>query len=299
MKQPARTRKPKGSGKLKHTNGSVPNWPILILALIGLGLAGYLTGIAWYGEKAAFCAQGEDCDIVLNSRWSTLLGLPTSLWGFLTYAALLGISLLKRSDTQWKWSVALSLFGMLYSAYLTTISVTHLEATCPYCLTSLGLLTAIFLVTLYQTPHGNRRLSWQPWLATSVVGAVVLIGGIHYAFYSGSSLSAATNEDPWIQGLAEHLGQTGAKFYGAFWCPACKEQKGMFGASVKRLPYVECSPSGRRGPQSSQCRVANIRSYPTWIIEGQRHPGILTPSRLAEYSRYPGIENPVTNAGGQ
>ena len=79
----------KGSSEQGQTNTSVPNWPILILSLVGLGLAGYLTGVTWSGEKAAFCDVGADCDIVLNSRWSTLLGLPTSLWGFLTYAALL------------------------------------------------------------------------------------------------------------------------------------------------------------------------------------------------------------------
>ena len=28
-----------------------PNWPVLALAVIGLGLAGYLTGTAWMGEK--------------------------------------------------------------------------------------------------------------------------------------------------------------------------------------------------------------------------------------------------------
>lgn len=274
-----------------------PNWPILILSLVGLGLAGYLTGVTWSGQTAAFCDVGADCDIVLNSRWSTLLGLPTSLWGFLTYAALLATCFVKRSATRWQWAVTLALFGVVYSAYLTTISVTQLEAACPYCLTSLGLLIAILVITLFQIPTHNRRLSWKPWLVMSFVGATILVGGVHYVFYTGSSLTAATNEDPWIRGLAEHLDQAGAKFYGAFWCPACKEQKGMFGASVERLPYVECSPSGRRGPQSSSCRAAGIRSYPTWIINGRRVSGVLTPSALAEYSAYPGIKAPQGKTG--
>lgn len=298
MGQSAKTRKANSSSQRRQTSASVPNWPILVLSLIGLGLAGYLTAVTWSGQQAAFCEAGADCDIVLNSRWSTLLGVPTSLWGFLTYAALLATCFLKRSDTRWKWAIALSLFGVLYSAYLTTISVTQLDATCPYCVTSLGLLTAILVISLFQTPANNRRLSWKPWLATSLVGAVVLVGGVHYVFYSGSALNAATNEDPWIRGLAEHLDKAGAKFYGAFWCPHCKEQKGMFGASANRLPYVECSPSGRRGPQSSECKAARIQSYPTWIINGNKRPGVLTPSALAEYSGYPGIETRKAKTGG-
>jgi len=298
MAQSAKNTKAKGSSEHAQANTSGVNWPILVLSLIGLGLAGYLTGVTWSGEKAAFCDVGADCDIVLNSRWSTLLGVPTSLWGFLTYAALLATCFVKRPDNRWKWAIALSLLGVLYSAYLTTISITQLDATCPYCLTSLGLLTAIFITTLFQIPTHNRRLSWKPWLATSLVGAAVLVGGVHFIFYTETSVTAATNEDPWIRGLAEHLDQAGAKFYGAFWCPHCKDQKGMFGSSAQRLPYVECSPSGRRGPQSSQCKAAGIRNYPTWIIEGRRVPGVLTPSALAEYSAYPGIKAPQTKTGG-
>ncbi len=102
MGQTAKPRKTKGSSEQRPTNAAVPNWPILILSLIGLGLTGYLTGVTWSGEHAAFCEAGADCDLVLNSRWSTLLGIPTSLWGFLTYAALLVTCFVKRSDTRWK-----------------------------------------------------------------------------------------------------------------------------------------------------------------------------------------------------
>lgn len=282
----------------QQNRAPVPNWPILILSIVGLALAGYLTAVTWSEQQAAFCEAGQDCDIVLNSRWSMLLGLPTSLWGFFVYAALIAACFVPRADSRWKWTVALALFGLVYSAYLTTISLTQLEATCPYCLTSLGLLAVIFVIAVVQTPRDNRRLSWKPWLATALVGTVVLVAGVHYTFYSGSPLSASTNEDPWVRGLAEHLDQVGAKFYGAFWCPHCEDQKEMFGASANRLPYVECSPSGRRGPQSTQCTAAGIRSYPTWIINGRRYPGVLTPSALAEYSAYTGIASSTTAAGG-
>ena len=301
MGKPAtgKARKRKATPQQTPANGPALNWPVLVLSLIGLALAGYLTGLSWSGRNAAFCEAGADCHLVLNSRWSELLGVPTSLWGFFIYAALIVTCFAKRLDTRWKWAVLLSTIGFVYSAYLTTISVTQLEAACPYCLTSLGLLTVILIITLIQTPRHDRRLSWKPWLAMSVVGALVLVGGVHYSFYAnaGTSVSASTDEDPWIRGLAEHLDHVGAKFYGASWCPHCKEQKGMFGASAKRLPYIECSPSGRNSPQSTECNVAGIRSYPTWIINGHRYTGVLTPSTLAEYSAYSGIEQSTTKRG--
>ncbi|UCD35656.1 MAG: hypothetical protein JSU90_02145, partial [Nitrospiraceae bacterium] len=62
------------------------------------------------------------------------------------------------------------------------------------------------------------------------------------------------------------------------------EQKDLFEASADRLPYVECSPGGRKGPVAAACRKNNIKSYPTWIIGGQRFQGILEPDRLAVIS---------------
>lgn len=274
-----------------------PNWPVLALAVVGLLLAGYLTGTTWTGEKAAFCEAGADCDIVLNSRWSTLLGLPTSLWGFLVYAVLAGAAFTKRRSKRWKITAAVSLFGVAYSVYLTYISLYLLEAACPYCLTSLGLLAAIFVVTLFQVPQISRRLAWKPWLGASIATAGVAVLAVHLIFYSGATVIASGQEDPWMKGLAAHMEETGAKMYGAFWCPACMSQKELFGTSAHRIPYVECSPAGRSGPVASTCLAAGIRSYPTWIIKGQRHTGVLSPASLADRTGYAGVRTAEREGG--
>ena len=274
-----------------------PNWVVLGLAAVGLVLAGYLTGNAWMGEKAAFCEAGADCDIVLNSRWSVLLGIPTSLWGFLVYAVLAGAAFIKRRSKRWKVIASVSLFGVAYSVYLTAISVFRLDATCPYCLTSLALLSAIFIVTLAQVSQVSRRVAWKPWLGASVTGAAVAVLAVHLIFYSGITAGALANEDPWMVGLTAHMEKTGAKMYGAFWCPACQSQKELFGASDHRIPYVECSPGGRSAPTAGKCLAAGVRSYPTWIIKGRRHVGVLEPRRLADLTGYPGIK-PTERQGG-
>src|SRR5574341_312975 len=124
---------------------SDPNWPLFALAFIGIILSGYLTYAAWQQKLVAGCTVGSACDVVLNSRWSTLFGLPTSFWGLLTYAALAAIAWNKAMDLQWKAAWLLSLFGLFYSLYLTAVSFFALNAACPYCLTSLGLMTLIFI----------------------------------------------------------------------------------------------------------------------------------------------------------
>ena len=272
----------------------VPNWPLFILAALGLVLSGYLTFIAWQGSLAAFCTEGAGCDVVLNSRWSTLLGMPTSFWGFLTYGLLAAVAWNRDAANRWRWAWVISLFGLFYSLYLTTISFFELQAACPYCLASLGLMATIFVMTTFQRPKNlPKKFSWGPWLAKSVgaaaIGIVVL--HLHYAGYWGS---APGPEDPWVRSLAEHLSKNDAKFYGASWCPHCNDQKKLFGSSAKRLPYVECSPGGQRAPQAPDCKEKNIQSYPTWIINGQRHTGVQPLDTLAQLSKfeYQGVKKP-------
>ena len=110
-----------------------PNWLLFGLALLGMALSGYLTFSAWQGSRVAFCIQGAGCDVVLNSRWSTLFGMPTSFWGFLTYALLAAVAWNKNVVDQWRWAWVIALFGLLYSLYLTSVAFFEFQAAWPYC----------------------------------------------------------------------------------------------------------------------------------------------------------------------
>ena len=56
---------------------------------------------------------------------------------------------------------------------------------------------------------------------------------------------------------------------------------------MHRLPYLECYPNGRSGPQEADCVKNNIKSYPTWFVGGRRQTEILNPKQLAQMSRFP------------
>lgn len=262
-----------------------PNWPLFVLAVLGMALSAYLTVIAWQGKLVAFCTEGAGCDIVLNSRWSTLFGMPTSFWGFLTYGTLAAVAWNRYADQQWRWAWVISLFGVFFSLYLTSISIFAIQATCPYCLTSLGIMSVIFIMTTLQRPANLAQFSWRPWLGKTVGAAAAMVVALHL-YFAGYWGGAPGPEDPWIKGLAEHLAKSDAKFYGASWCPHCQDQKKLFGSSVKRIPYIECSPGGPQAPQAQICKDHNIQSYPTWIIDGQRHTGVLELNALAQLSKF-------------
>jgi glutaredoxin len=146
-------------------------------------------------------------------------------------------------------------------------------------------MTALFFTLLFQKPANLPRFAWGPWLGKSVGTALVIVVALHL-HYTGYLGKAPGPEDPWIRGLAEHLTQTNAKFYGASWCPHCSEQKELFGSSARRLPYIECSSAGPGSRQTPVCNDAGIKSYPTWVINGQRYTGTQTLDALAQYSNY-------------
>jgi Zn ribbon nucleic-acid-binding protein len=85
-----------------------------------------------------------------------------------------------------------------------------------------------------------------------------------------------------LDGFTQCLKEEGAIFYGAFWCPACQQQKQMFGKSQRQIPYVECStPDSQR--QTQVCVDAEIQSYPTWEFgDGERVVGMMSIRDLAE-----------------
>ncbi len=81
--------------------------------------------------------------------------------------------------------------------------------------------------------------------------------------------------------VAQCIADSGAKFYGAFWCPHCQATKAMFGKSAKLLPYIECSKPDGSG-QLPMCDELGIKGYPTWVFaDGTRLTGELSFDDLA------------------
>lgn len=120
------------------------------------------------------------------------------------------------------------------------------------------------------------------WL---VIG-VFLVAGVVYLV----SAPAKTGK---LDALASCIKDSGAIFYGAFWCPHCQNQKAIFGRSAKLLPYIECStPDG--GGQLPVCTDAGITSYPTWeFADGSREGGEVSLERLSELTGCPLPEEDV------
>jgi hypothetical protein len=135
---------------------------------------------------------------------------------------------------------------------------------------------------------GVLLLAAAPLPATAVM-AQVPEAAPHSLPAGGENFAPSTASQ---RGLAEHLRRRGYVFYGAWWCPACRQQMSLFGQpAAQRLPYLECE-KGAAGQQ--RCSQAGIRAYPTWMKGGERREGVLTLEELKSWSGYrPGGTTPA------
>lgn len=257
-----------------------PDFLILGLAAAGFAIAAYLTWLKWMGGNAAFCLSGSGCDIVQGSRYGSLLGVPTALWGALMYAAVGALAALGLTAPRWTWAFYLSAAGVGLSLYLTAVSMLVIQATCAYCLASSVIMVAVLAVLLRRRAvlPGRRKLSA---LVPGALAAAILVP-LGAAFIYAMPAGGGTGFEG---ALARHLRETGAVMYGAHWCPHCADQKALFGDAAKDIPYVECAADAVNG-RPDLCEKAGVKVFPTWVIGTERREGVQSLSALATLSKF-------------
>lgn len=254
-----------------------------VLTLGGLLLTAYLTWIALSSGSVALCTEGSGCDLVQGSRWSRFLGLPVAAWGLLLYAALAWTAWRPAVRlVRWRRLWRLAFLGLVVSVYLTVAGLVALQAMCGWCLASLAIMATVFGLVHAGRPDAAPGTPWSTWW----LGNGLLALGLLAALQLSAMGLLERREEPRLRALAEHLAESGVKFYGASWCPACNEQKNVFGAAARHLPYVECSPDGRNGGVAFECISAGVGGYPTWVIDRQQYGEVLAPERLARLSGF-------------
>jgi uncharacterized membrane protein len=118
---------------------------ILVLSLIGVGIAGYLTYVHYEGLKV-LCLSSGGCETVQASRYAKLDGVPVAVLGLLGYFGILG-SLLVRGELGRIAGFAIALIGFGFSMYLTYRELFTIKAICQWCVSSAVLMTILAVLT--------------------------------------------------------------------------------------------------------------------------------------------------------
>ncbi|MBE7517517.1 MAG: vitamin K epoxide reductase family protein [Chloracidobacterium sp.] len=151
----------------ERSDNEQSRWPALlatIVALIGLADAAYLT-IHHYTAAPVPCGAGFDCEMVLNSPYATVAGLPLAIYGAAAYFIAFSLAVFCVYGYQKLWP----LFGIqamlmaAFSGWLIYVQGALIGSFCMYCIVSAGTSVTLFIIfaasMLSARRHGSIRSS--------------------------------------------------------------------------------------------------------------------------------------------
>ncbi|HEY5479716.1 MAG TPA: vitamin K epoxide reductase family protein [Gaiellaceae bacterium] len=132
-------------------------WAVAALALIGAGIAGYLTYTHFKGSPPVCLTSG--CEVVQNSRWSKLFGIPVALLGLLTYLSIIASTLIRHPLAK-QAGAMLALVALGFNAYLLYIQEHEIGRYCTWCISNeiVSLILApVAVAWLLSSGDSNQR----------------------------------------------------------------------------------------------------------------------------------------------
>jgi uncharacterized membrane protein len=202
-----------------------------------------------------------------------------------------------------------------FSIFLLSLLYNIIHQSCPYCIISASLsLTMAFTSWCTGMLPSNERSEDGAKLAlgslfTTTVAASILFFGVDEASMSAyqndmlassgfSNNVVATAKEvaqkdippPPVTSksseqalkIGEDLKGLNTRFFGAYWCSHCYEQKQRLGKeAMANVQYIECSKEGLNS-QSGICKEREVPGYPTWEIGGKLYPGEMYLDELEE-----------------
>ncbi len=157
----------------------------------------------------------------------------------------------------------------------------------------------IFTVKMKATKAGNLVFAGNPAdqlpaNETTLFGRTASINplDINFVPHNGITITGATTTEARdLVAFAKALAASGAKFYGAGWCPHCTATKELFEDGQSYLPFIEVTNADRTPNQIAIDN--NISSYPTWkFANGKSLVGEQTLEKISSES---GIAIPTGN----
>jgi uncharacterized membrane protein len=132
------------------------------LCIVGGLISGYLTWTHITSSSVQCIGGSNQCDVVQQSTYSSVAGVPVALLGLIGYLAILGLLIIEERGAQIGEYAPLLIFGMTlvgvaYSAYLTYIEIAIIDAICQYCVASAVIMTVLFAIAVYRLAVTTRE----------------------------------------------------------------------------------------------------------------------------------------------
>jgi uncharacterized membrane protein len=132
----------------------------LVLAVLGLGVAGYLVYVH-YADVDPVCNIAHGCHKVQTSDYAKLAGVPVALLGLFGYIIILA-SLLVGGEAARMTGALTALVGFGFSMYLTYRELFTIDAICQWCVLSAILMTGLAIVCTWRLLRAEAPVAAVP-----------------------------------------------------------------------------------------------------------------------------------------
>jgi uncharacterized membrane protein len=112
-----------------------PGWILVVLDVIGLAIAGYLS-VVELGGGVPVCGPLKGCETVAASKYAWIGPLPVAVYGVALSLILLTLAVAWiKTDKPWLLDLhyGLSLVGVIFEVYFLTLQVFIIGAVCIWC----------------------------------------------------------------------------------------------------------------------------------------------------------------------
>jgi uncharacterized membrane protein len=130
---------------------------MVIVAILGIALASYLTYIHYEGIKPV-CTAGQACIKVQSSVWSKIGGVPVALIGLIGYVGIFFSLLAPDLEETRLATLGMTLIGFGFSAYLTYREIFSIHAICEECVTSFVLIAILLACAVARYLRGAGEI---------------------------------------------------------------------------------------------------------------------------------------------
>jgi uncharacterized membrane protein len=145
------------------TSAKLSPLALLLIGLAGVGISVYLTTVHYARVPLACAANGVvNCERVLTSSFSSVVGVPLAVGGIVWFAALALLALpalLRAQEPVWlqPTQVLWSLAGLATVLYLIGVETLGLGVLCLWCTVLHVLIMAVVLISVLRTPVSTDR----------------------------------------------------------------------------------------------------------------------------------------------
>lgn len=137
-------------------------WLLFVLALVGAGIAIYLTTVHYEQVPLLCSSQGlVNCERVISSSYSVVPGttIPITIPGLVWFAVTALLAVLE-ARRRWRWMVraelAWTILGMMAVLYLVYVEVVLLRTLCAWCTAVHALVFLSLLVAIVEWSRASQ-----------------------------------------------------------------------------------------------------------------------------------------------